>query len=71
MIDATPLTNRTHRCASCGVLYDVIAVDKKHGPGNERVVCECGWPLKDWIGYRAYLFTRRQPATERAEGKAT
>ena len=67
MFKAIPLAKHTQRCASCGALYDVIAVDKKHTPHNERVVCTCGWPLKDWIGFKAYLFTRRSNDPECAE----
>ena len=42
---------------------DVIAVDKQAvGDSEDRVICECGWPLKEWVGYRAYVFTRRDDA---------
>ena len=67
MLKAISLAQHTQTCASCGALYDVIAVDKKQDPHNERVVCTCGWPLKDWIGYKAYIFTRRSNDPERAE----
>ena len=59
MFKAISLAKHTQRCASCGTLYDVIAVDKKNNPRNERVLCACGWPLKDWVGHKTYLFTPR------------
>jgi hypothetical protein len=44
-------------CGGCGARYEVI-VTKKVDAQDERVVCECGWPLKDWIGIKAYTFKR-------------
>ena len=51
---------RAHRCSNCCALYDVVAIDKKAGNHNERVICECGWPLKEWVGYKDYVFTRKR-----------
>ena len=57
---------QTHRCSGCGALYDVVLVDKRIC-GDEQVICACGWPLKDWISYKAYVFTRRPNATSANE----
>ena len=57
---------QTHRCSGCGALYDVVFVDKRLC-GDERIICDCGWPLKDWISYKAYVFTRRTDAADANE----
>ncbi|MCZ7594415.1 MAG: hypothetical protein M5U16_05445 [Hyphomicrobium sp.] len=54
---------RTHRGSRCGTLYGVVSIDKKLiGDRDERVICESGWPLKEWTGFKAYIFTRRGDA---------
>ena len=66
MLYQTSETRHTHRCSHCGALYDVVSINKRgFGMHDERVVCECGWPLKDWIGFKAYIFTRKADATAR------
>jgi hypothetical protein len=51
-------------CARCGARYEVLVTEKVGGTEDERVFCDCGWPLKDWIGIKAYIFKRlpTQPA---------
>ena len=66
MLDQASETQHTHQCSHCGALYDVVSINKRWlGDHDERVVCECGWPLKDWIGFKAYIFTRRADAPAR------
>ena len=63
MLDRISENQHTHQCSHCGALYDVVSINKQLlGKRDERAVCECGWPLKDWIGFRAYIFTRKADA---------
>jgi len=45
-------------CTRCGARYEVIVTSKIFGAHDERVVCACGWPLKDWIRVKAHIFKR-------------
>jgi hypothetical protein len=42
----------------CAARYEVLVTEKIPGMHDERTVCDCGWPLKDWIGIKAYVFIR-------------
>lgn len=60
MANEAATTTHTHRCSHCAALYDVLCVDKRWlGHGDERVICDCGWPLKEWVSFKAHIFTRR------------
>ena len=66
MLDQASDTQHTHQCSHCGALYDVVSINKRwFGMVDERVICACGWPLKDWIGFKTYIFTRKAAAPVR------
>jgi hypothetical protein len=46
------------KCVHCGAVYAVLVTKKVAGAEDDRTTCECGWPLKDWIGVKAYIFRR-------------
>jgi hypothetical protein len=54
-------------CARCGVRYEVFIRTKPSGVQDEHVICDCGWPLKDWIGVKAYIFRRVSPPRQETE----
>jgi hypothetical protein len=45
-------------CAHCGAVYAVLVTKKVAASEDDRIVCECGWPLKDWVGIKKYIFRR-------------
>jgi hypothetical protein len=60
-------------CARCGAHYEVLVTEKFPGAQNQHVICDCGWPLKDWVGVKAYTFRRvpsPRPAWQESEKDA-
>jgi hypothetical protein len=56
-------------CAGCGARYEVTVTKKVAGTQDERVVCDCGWPLKEWIGIKSYIFKRIPAKTATVHSK--